>query len=131
MAEKGSTQKIKNDIIFIVALLLVIAIIGGCVLLFRKEGNIVKVTVDGKFYGEYSLEQNRTVEIKTENGYNILVIENGTAYVKDASCPDGICSSHRPIKYSGASIICLPNKVVVSIESDDKGGKDNEIDVVS
>ena len=79
----------------------------------------MKVTVDGKFYGEYSLEQNRTVEIKTENGYNILVIENGTAYVKDASCPDGICVNHRPISKSGESIICLPNKVVVSSKADD------------
>ena len=92
---------------------------------------MVKVTVDGKVYGMYSLAKDREVEIKTENGYNILVIENGKAYVKDASCPDGICSSHRPIQYSGASIICLPNRVVVSIESNNGDGVSNEeLDII-
>lgn len=123
---ENNTKKIKNDIIFIVALLLVLAIIGCCLLLFRKEGNTVKVTVDGQTFGTYSLDKNQTIEIKTEKGYNIVVIENGTVRVEEASCPDGVCSSHRPIRFSGASIICLPNKVVVSIENkeNDRGGLD-------
>ena len=123
---ENNTKKIKNDIIFIVALLLVLAIIGCCLLLFRKEGNTVKVTVDGQTFGTYSLDKNQTIEIKTEKGYNLVVIENGTVHVEEASCPDGVCSSHRPIRFSGASIICLPNKVVVSIENkeNDRGGLD-------
>ena len=123
---ENNTKKIKNDIIFIGALLLVLAIIGCCLLLFRKEGNTVKVTVDGQTFGTYSLDKNQTIEIKTEKGYNIVVIENGTVRVEEASCPDGVCSSHRPIRFSGASIICLPNKVVVSIENkeNDRGGLD-------
>ena len=123
---ENNTKKIKNDIIFIVALLLVLAIVGGCLLLFRKEGNTVKVTVDGQTFGTYSLDKNQTIEIKTEKGYNLVVIENGTVRVEEASCPDGVCSSHRPIRFSGASIICLPNKVVVSIENkeNDRGGLD-------
>ncbi len=120
------SKKIRNDVIFIVALVLILSIVGGGVLLLRKEGSTVKVSVDGKIYGTYNLDQDRTVEIKTENGYNILVIENGQARVESASCPDGICSDHRPIKHSGASIVCLPNKVVVSVEDgeEDNGGLD-------
>lgn len=129
MTEIKNSKKIKNDIIFIGALLLVLAVIGCILLLFRKEGSVVKVTVDGKFFSTYSLEQNQTVEIKTDNGYNILVIENGTAYIKEASCPDGICSSHRPIRFSGSSIICLPNKVVVSIDSNSEN--DGGVDIIS
>ena len=123
---ENNTKKIKNDIIFIGALLLVLAIIGCCLLLFRKEGNTVKVTVDGQTFGTYSLDKNQTIEIKTEKGYNIVVIENGTVRVEEASCPDGVCSSHRPIRFGGSSIICLPNKVVVSIENkeNDGGGLD-------
>ena len=131
VAEKGNARKIKNDIFFIAILLSVIAVAACLLLVFRKEGNMVKVTVDGEVYGMYSLAKDIEVEIKTENGYNILVIENGKAYVKDASCPDGICSSHRPIKHTGASIICLPNKVVVSIENNENGGQtDNEFDII-
>ena len=126
---ENNTKKIKNDIIFIVALLLVLAIVGGCLLLFRKEGNTVKITVDGQIFGTYSLDKNQTIEIKTEKGYNLVVIENGTVRVEEASCPDGVCSSHRPIRFSGASIICLPNKVVVSIENEENDG--GGLDVVS
>ena len=124
MIKNKLSTKAKNDIIFIGALVLVLTIIGGALLLFRQGGNTVKVTVDGELYATYPLDENITVEIKTENGYNILVIENGAARVEKASCPDGVCSSHRPIRFGGASIICLPNKVVVSITSEDDSGLD-------
>ena len=108
-------RKIKNDIILVSVVIgvILLAILG--ILLFRTEGNTVKVTVDGKTFGEYSLNVDRTVEIKSEFGSNLLVIKDGKAYVEQASCPDGICSSHQPIHYDGQSIICLPNKVVVLI----------------
>ena len=124
MIKNKLSTKAKNDIIFIGALVLVLTVIGGALLSFRQVGNTVKVTVDGELYATYPLDENITVEIKTENGYNILVIENGAARVEKASCPDGVCSSHRPISFGGASIICLPNKVVVSITSEDDSGLD-------
>ena len=119
--------KIKNDIIFIGVLLLIFALAGGTLLLFREEGSSVEVKIDGELYGVYSLSKDQRIEIRTgENGeqYNVLVIKDGRAYVESASCPDGICSSHRPISYKGASIICLPNKVVVAIISETEDGPD-------
>ena len=126
MTEIKNKKKIRNDIICITALLLILAIVGGCLLLFREEGNSVKVTVDGQTFGTYSLNENQTVEVRTEKGYNIVIIENGTVRVEEASCPDGVGSSHRPIRFSGSSIICLPNKVVVSIDTEqqEEGGLD-------
>ena len=117
-------RKIRNDIILVAALLLVIATAALCMLIFRTEGDTVNVIVDGKDWGEYPLSENRTVEIKTSLGTNVLVIKDGTAYVSNASCPDGICSSHSPILYDGESIICLPNKVVIEIS---KTSHDSEI----
>ena len=120
-------RKIKNDIILVSVVIgvILLAILG--ILLFRKSGNTVKVTVDGKTFGEYSLNVDRTVEIKSEFGSNLLVIKDGKAYVEQASCPDGICSSHRPISYDGESIICLPNKVVVLIDDQNT----NQPDIIS
>ena len=117
-------RKMKNDIIFVSALfgVILVAVLG--MLLFRTSGDTVTVTVDGKTFGEYSLDQNCSVEIKTEYGFNLLVIKDGKAYVESASCPDGICSKHRPISYDGESIICLPNKVVVSIDKQDASAPD-------
>lgn len=117
---KAISKKSRNDIIFIAALLIVTALAALALFLFRTEGDTVIVTVDGEFFGEYALSEDRTVEIIGENGRNLLVIQNGEASISEASCPDGICSSHRPISRSGESIICLPNKVVVEVHSQEK-----------
>ena len=109
--------KKRNDFLLIVGLLVVALIFGTILVLTGTEGDKVVVLVDGVVYGEYSLSQNRTVEIKTAHGTNVLVIEDGVAYMKEASCPDGVCVSHRPAHFSWQSIICKPNGVVVEIHS--------------
>ena len=122
-AAKSGGRKIRNDIILIAALLLVVCLAATVLFVFRTAGDTVVVTVDGRDFGEYSLNENREVEIR-DRGYNLLVIKDGKAFVSRASCPDGICSSHRPIGYNGESIICLPNKVVVEIRTKDRNQPD-------
>ena len=136
VTENKESKKAKNDIIFIGALVLILAIVVVATLVFRKEGSSVEVTVNGKLYGKYSLAVDRTIEIRSgENGenYNILVIENGKAYVSDANCP-GLdnyvfkCTNQRPIQHVGRSIACNEHGVVVSISGDyqEGGGPDVE-----
>ena len=48
---------------------------------------------------------------------NTLVIKDEMADMIFADCPDQICVKHAPISNVGETIICLPNKVVVTIES--------------
>ena len=122
--KKQESRKARNDVIFIASLLLVVLVF-ACVLFFSaEEGNTVRVTVDGRLFGEYSLLENKTVEIVNGDGYNLLIIQDGKAYVDTASCPDGICSSHRPVSRDGESIICLPNKVVIEIHTVTNSGPD-------
>lgn len=113
-----STHRLRNDIILIVAILLV-AVLGMVYLFnFRATGDIVKVTIDGKIFGVYSLSKDTVVDIHTgENDaeLNRLIIKDGKAYVETATCPDKICVDHRPIFRDGESIICLPNEVVISV----------------
>ncbi len=109
-------RKIKNDIIFIVALLFILICAGLAMFFLRPEGECVVVTVDGKEYGIYSLSED--AEITIGDGHNILVIKNGEAYMKYANCPDGICTSHRPISREGESIVCLPNRVAATVKAD-------------
>lgn len=123
-----TTNKRRNDLIFISALILLILLAALALFLFRSEGDRVTVTLDGRTVGEYSLAEDREVRIESDNGgYNILVIKDGKASVSTASCPDGICSSHRPINMKGESIICLPNKVVVEIRNE----KSDQPDIIS
>ena len=117
---KKLSKKSRNDVIFISALLLITAAAALGLLLFRTAGDTVIVTVDGEFFGEYALNEDSFVQITNGEGRNLLIIQNGEARIEEASCPDGICSSHRPISHSGESIICLPNKVVVEVHSQNK-----------
>lgn len=115
---KKGRSRLRNDVLFIAAILLLSAV--GLVYLFvlRPGGDTVKVTVDGVLCGTYSLSEPRTEEIRTgEDGgeINRLIIRDGKAYMEYASCPDGICVSHRPIFRNGESIVCLPNRVVVTV----------------
>ena len=119
----------KNDIILIAVLLVVALLTAGGMRIWQmnntKDTANVVVTIDGEVYGTYPLSEDRTERIELPDGsYNILVISDGYADVTEASCPDLICVKHNHIRYSKESIVCLPNKVVVTVE----GGEENEID---
>lgn len=122
--ERGIDMK-KNDWILAAGIILAAGLIFLFLLLRNSDGaKQVTVTVDGKEYGTYSLEKDRTIKI---NRTNRLVIENGTARMEWADCPDQICVKHRAVSRDGESIICLPNKVVVSVS----GGEEKELDGVA
>ena len=116
-------HSIRNDVILIICILLVAAV--GLVYLnfFRTPGNTVSVSIDGTEYGVYSLSQDITEDIYSgdnNQNHNRLVISNGKAYMETASCPDGICVSHKPVFRDGESIVCLPNRVVITVITEDK-----------
>ena len=126
-ADRGG-RKYKNDIIFIAAILAVVAIAAVALLLLRGEGRTVTVEVDRQIIGTYSLAIDRVVDIPTDDGeMNRLVIRDGKAFMESATCPDGVCVSHRPISREGETIVCLPHKVVVTVI----GGNENEPDVIA
>ena len=126
-ADRGG-RKYKNDIIFIAAILAVVAIAAVVLLLLRGEGSTVTVEVDRQIIGTYSLAIDRVVDIPTDDGeMNRLVIRDGKAFMESATCPDGVCVSHRPISREGETIVCLPHKVVVTVI----GGNENEPDVIA
>ena len=115
----------KNDLILIVAILLVAGSIYLCNTIFSKKGNeYVVVSVDGKEYGKYKLDTEQKISI---NNTNTLVIKNGKVDMIEADCPDKLCVHQKPISMDNESIICLPNKVVVEIVSETK----NTIDSVA
>lgn len=115
----------KNDFVLIgIIILLAVSILGYHFLKDRDGDAFVVITVDGKAYGTYDLSADQTVDI---NGTNTLVIKDGTADMQDAGCPDKLCVHQKAISRDGESIICLPNKIVVTIE----GGKKSELDGVA
>ena len=124
MATHNTKRKLRNDLLFITALLAVVTVAGACFYLLRGEGNTVTVKVDGQVFGTYALSEERVVDIPTQQGHNRLVIRDGQAMMETATCPDGICVAHHPIHREGESIVCLPNKVVVTVTGEDPQAPD-------
>lgn len=91
-----------------------------------KSHNMAVVLVDGKKIAEYSLAEDGVYHIEGyKGGTNTLVIENGKAYIREASCPqnagDVSCVDQGKKSRVGEIITCLPNRVIVEIvgESED------------
>ena len=65
----GGGRKFRNDLIFIAAILALVAIGAAALFLLRGQGSTVRVEVDGTVIGTYALSVDREVEIVTgENG---------------------------------------------------------------
>lgn len=117
----------KNDLIFIGVLLMI-----GIAVLFAFSFNKTKgsgwavVTCDGEEYGRFRLDQEQTIEITNEDGLvtNVLVIKDGKADITDAACPDKLCVHQKAIDRAGENLVCLPNRVVVTVERE----SDTELD---
>lgn len=122
--EKGRLKK--NDKILIIVIA-AIAIMGFLFysIIGQKNAGQVTIKVNGEIQGTYSLAQDREIEIN--NGTNLLHIKDGKADMTDADCPDKLCVNQKAISKNRENIICLPNKVVVEIES----SEESEFDAVT
>lgn len=115
----------KNDWIMVAVVLGIAAVFMGFHFFGKKNGNgMAEVQVDGEIYGTYPLDVEQTLDI---NDTNRLEVKDGTVEMIWASCPDQICVHHKAISRDGESIICLPNKVVISIID----GEEPELDAVA
>ena len=95
----------KNDWILIVILLVAAAGIYVVIQYYQKvstQNAVAVVTVDG------------------------VAIQDGYVSMQEASCPDQICVHHSRISRNKETIVCLPDKVVITIEN----GEDSGIDVL-
>lgn len=121
----------KNDIYLIGILLIIFLLILGGVKLTQKGGTEVVVSIDGAEAYSFPIDEDLEFEITGyDGGTNLLIIENGYAYLKEASCPDKLCVHMGRINKDGQSIICLPNRVVVEIRSAGKIKSEDDYDTV-
>lgn len=106
----------KQDIILIASLLLIAVAVGLGFYLLAKNGEKAVVTLDGTVILEQPLQEDCRMPIRSENGENVLQIENGKVRIAEADCRDQICVNHKEISKTGESIVCLPHGLVVEIK---------------
>jgi Uncharacterized protein conserved in bacteria len=116
----------KADIILFICLILIGGALSYLAFSGSSTGDLVVVKVNGEIYGKYSLSKDRTITVNRNGHMNKITIKGGKVQVSKSSCKNQICVKQGSISTTHQSIVCIPNRVVVSIE-----GKDGEYDVIS
>ncbi len=126
----------KLEKILVAIILLSSAIAMGVMMISKSDDqnkNIV-ITVDNKVIEKISLNKaNETslYDFNFDSDIGSIETRNGRVRMLEMSkeiCPKSICSETGWIDNSYKSIVCLPNKIVVTIESE---GQENEVDMVA
>ena len=96
-----------------------------------KAASTVVVTVDGQEVLRRPLAVSDTYEIKQDDGsINVIAVENGAVYMKEANCRDGLCIHQGKMKNAAKTIVCLPHKLVVSLTGDAAPDGQDDLDVI-
>lgn len=116
LADKN--RKKRNEFILILGILaFALLFFIGFRLINRHPASVAVVTVDGAVVGEFPLDQDMDFIIESPGrGTNHFIIQGGKASVTEASCPDQICVRQGQKSESGQTIVCLPNRVSVTIK---------------
>lgn len=119
-SQEASKKSRKKEVVLLAIIFVIIVVVA---LVFygktKDAGSEAVVTIDGKEYGRYNLSEDAEIPIKIDGvTTNYLIIENGAADMTNADCPDQLCVKMKAISLDGETIVCLPNKVVVEVESE-------------
>ena len=110
-------KKHKKELILILAILAAAAV--GFFINYqnsRRPAVFVEVSVDGTAVATYDLNENLDITIEGyQGGTNHLIIQDGTAWISEATCPDKVCVNQGTIRRTGEAIICLPNRMIARI----------------
>lgn len=114
--EQKSGQK-KRDLLLLAVLLAAAALLfAGREFFAGRPAVMVSVWVDGAETMTLDLNQDDDIVIENGNGQtNHLIIEDGKAFLTEASCPDKCCVRQGAISETGQTIACAPNRVSITI----------------
>ena len=110
----------KADLLLAAALLLAVGASLFFLLAGGRGGETAVVYLDGERYASLPLSEDTALEIVTDRGRNLVVVEDGRVFVKEADCPDLVCV-HTPALTEGdpKTIACLPHRLVILLEGGD------------
>lgn len=118
----------RRDYLFLAALFVLGILLTIGVYHFSENGSAINITVDGQLYGTYALDEEQEIPVELDGRIaNVVVIEDGAAYMKNADCRDGLCIRQGAISRNRQTIVCLPHKLVVEVV----GGEEETYDAIS
>lgn len=107
----------KRDIILAAVILLAAAAALGLNHYTRRAPAVTaQVSVDGKVVEILDLSRDQEITITSSNGgTNHLMVEDGEIWCSEASCPDKVCVHQGRKHLNSDTIVCLPNRMIVTI----------------
>jgi hypothetical protein len=98
---------------------------------FRREtgspdGIRIRVSVDGMEKMTVPLKADTVVTVRGMRGDTEIEIKNGMARILRSPCPGKNCMHQGRIQNPGRMLICIPNRVTVTVEG--TGGSGAEMD---
>ena len=122
----------KKDIIMIAAMLLAaLALYLISQVSLGAEASTIVVTLDGEEVLRRPLAVENTYDIAQDDGsLNVIAVENGAVYMKEANCRDGLCIRQGKMKNGAKTIVCLPHKIVVQLTGDAPVSDNSDLDII-
>lgn len=110
-------------------LLIIVLLLGlafGAILLRRtdNDASCAVITLDGTVTDRIPLEAEGSYVFPDIPGMTFTV-SDGAVSVTESGCKDKVCVRTGPVSHMGEAIICVPNKVAVTVE-----GSESDVDVV-
>lgn len=119
----------RGDIVLIAMLLALSAASLGAIHTAGFTGNHAVVQVDGKRVLELPLDRDARTTVNGPLGVSTIVVHDGSVEIAESPCPRGVCKHMGHIRYVGEALVCVPNRVFVTIVGD--GGGEKAFDGVS
>lgn len=124
-------KKIFTSNTFWIILFLVLAIISTIIIFIMQSAKTVGKTAEiysnNKLIKTVSLNKDDEFTIKNGDNYNIIRIRNGKISVCESNCKNQICVKQGEIDNSLLPIVCVPNRLVIRVDSSKQEGIDAEI----
>lgn len=126
--ERSFPVRISAADLFLVVFLIAVSLLGFCrARKHRQRGNFCLIEIDGAAAYRLPLDADTLLSIKARTGKVTLALNGGKVCVRQTTCPLRICERTGWIDLPGQAIICVPNRMVLTIE----GGKKGTIDAVT
>ncbi|MFB0527186.1 MAG: NusG domain II-containing protein [bacterium] len=117
----------RNDRILIFSLVAIAAFSFLRLFFISHEGREALIKVGNGPVQTVSLKMDRRINLEGEKGKVVIEVKEGRVRVVESSCFQKVCVNTGWIDRPGQNIICLPNKVLITIE----GKESPKIDAIS
>jgi len=111
----------KKDVIFFAGVAILFFAVLTYIYLNKKQGKIAIIKYNGKVVKILPLSKNGIYKVRGFISEMLLKVSNGTIQVVKSGCPRKVCMKKGKLYICGDTIVCVPNKVVISVQGEEEG----------